>query len=73
MWPPIEMPGTANENTRLMPIHSGSPLCIGSMPRLRITITPAPISPKIAPDAPTVKVSGVSSSAPNDPDRSETK
>jgi hypothetical protein len=30
------------------------PLSIGLMPRSRMTITTAPINPKIAPDAPTV-------------------
>src|SRR3954451_23734881 len=73
MWPPIEIPGTANEKTRLMPIHSGSPLCIGSMPRLRRITTPAPRSPKIAPEAPTVTAFGETISAPNEPARSDTR
>ena len=56
-----------------MPIHRGSPLCIGSIPRARITITPAPISPKIAPEAPTVSASGVTTRAPNEPASIDTK
>jgi hypothetical protein len=57
----------------LIPIHSGRPLCIGSMPRLRMITTAAAIRPNTAPDAPTVNAFGSNSSAPNEPHRSDTK
>ncbi len=44
-----------------------------SMPRWRATMKAADMRPKIAPDAPTVSVSGLSSRAPNDPAKRETK
>ena len=43
------------------------------MPRLRMITTAAPISPKIAPEAPTVAASGSMRSAPNEPVSSDTK
>ncbi len=43
------------------------------MPRERISRIAAPISPNTAPDAPTVKLSGVTISAPNEPASSATK
>jgi hypothetical protein len=46
---------------------------ICSSPRCRATMNAADIRPKTAPDAPTVNESGVRSSAPNEPARSETK
>ena len=58
---------------RFSPIQKPRPLSIRFMPRLRMTITAAPISPKIAPEAPTVGEFGSSSSAPNDPASSDTK
>ena len=58
---------------RLIPIQSGNPLAIGSIPRLRMTATAAAINPKTAPDAPTVFASGESNSAPNEPHSSDTK
>ena len=67
------MPGIANVNARLIPSQSPSPLSMIAIPRLRSTTTAAPISPKIAPEAPTVRASGSMSSAPNDPASSETK
>ena len=56
MCPPIETlrPGNRNGNSRLMRIVGPRPDCHGSMPRARRNITPAPISPNTAPDAPTV-------------------
>ena len=49
------------------------PLSSGLMPRLRMTTTAAPISPKMPPEAPTVSESGVTISAPNEPASTETK
>ena len=72
MWPPIDIPGTANVIRRFRPIQMPSPLSMIPMPRLRITRAAAPISPKIAPDAPTVRPS-VAMSAPNDPASRDTK
>ena len=59
--------------SRLSPIQRPSPLSIGLMPRLRITTTAAPISPKMPPEAPTVSAFGSTSSAPNEPASTETK
>ena len=73
MCPPIEMFGTLNVITRFSTIQMPSPLSMMLMPRLRITTAVAPISPKIAPEAPTVGASGSSSSAPNEPASSDTK
>ena len=67
------MPGIVKVISRFRPIHSPSPLSIGFMPRARMTITAAPIRPKIAPEAPTVRALGSNSSAPKAPARSETK
>ena len=73
MWPPIEMFSTVKVITRLSTIQIPSPLSIRLSPRLRTKTAAAAISPKIAPEAPTVSPSGSTSSAPNDPHRSETK
>ena len=73
MCPPIEMLFTLNVITRLSTIQIPSPLSMTLMPRLRITTAVAAISPKMAPDAPTVGAVGVSTSAPNEPARSDTK
>ena len=43
------------------------PDCIGSIPRARCMTNAAPISPKTAPEAPTVTALGDTSRAPNDP------
>ena len=43
------------------------------MPRLRSTTAVAAISPKMAPEAPTVGAVALSTSAPNEPARSDTK
>ena len=73
MCPPIEMFGIVNVISRFRPIQIPRPLSIRFSPRLRATTAAAPISPKTAPEAPTVRLSGESSSAPNDPHRSDTK
>ena len=73
MWPPIEMPETVKVISRLSPIQRPRPLSIGLMPRLRMTITAAPIRPKMPPEAPTVSEFGSTTSAPNEPASSETK
>jgi hypothetical protein len=73
MWPPIEMFGIVKVISRLSPSHSPRPLSIGSMPRWRMTTRAAPISPKIAPEAPTVGADGSSSRAPKEPASSDTK
>ena len=68
MWPPIEMPGIAKVKTRLRTTKSPIWDAICSMPRLRAITNAAPISPKIAPLAPTVISFGpVASRAPNEP------
>ncbi len=73
MWPPIEMFGTVKVITRFSTIQIPSPLSIRLRPRLRANTAAAAISPKIAPEAPTVRPSGSSSSAPNEPHSSDTK
>src|SRR5207247_785955 len=71
--PPIEMFGTEKVISRFSPIHSPRPLSISEIPRRRRVTAAAPISPKIAPEAPTVGALGSSSRAPKDPARSETR
>ena len=58
---------------RLNRITGPMPDCIGSMPRARCITNAAPISPKTAPDAPTVTALGDNSSAPNEPASSEAR
>ena len=58
---------------RLNRMTGPMPDCIGSMPRARCITNAAPISPKTAPDAPTVTAFGDSSSAPNEPASSDVK
>ena len=64
MWPPIEMPEIDSVSTRLRTIVPPMPDCHGSMPRWRSSMKAAPSRPKIAPDAPTVSLNGLNSSAP---------
>ena len=45
----------------------------GLIPRARSSTAAAPISPKTAPEAPTVSASGFRRSAPNDPHSSAVK
>ena len=49
------------------------PDCIGLIPRAYWSTKAAPISPKTAPDAPTVTAFGDSTSAPREPATSEVK
>ena len=73
MWPPTEIPEIEKVSTRLSTMKSPNWEASCSTPRPRaITITAA-ISPKIAPDAPTVSELGSTISAPSDPAISETK
>jgi len=67
MWPPIEIPPTMNVKMRLKMISGPMPFAITSIPRARPIMNAAPKRPKIAPDAPAVSESGVTSSAPNEP------
>ena len=67
MWPPIEMPPHVKLKRRLITISPAIGDRHGSIPRARITMTAPPMSPKTAPEAPTVGESGVIRSAPNDP------
>ena len=67
------MLGIVNVISRLSPIQRPSPLSIGLIPRLRMTMNAAPISPNTAPEAPTVGDVGSSRSAPNEPARSDAK
>ena len=62
-----------NEKIRLITISPPIPAWNGSIPRARSSTNAAPMSPKTAPDAPTVCASGVTSSAPNDPASSDVK
>ena len=73
MCPPMEMLGIVNVISRFRPIQIPRPLSIRLRPRLRATMAAPPIRPKTAPDAPTVRLSGYISRAPNEPQRSDTK
>ncbi len=66
MWPPTEMPATANVKTRLMTTSPSTwpPVAMG---RRRSSTSSAPKAPKIAPDAPTVTALKSRSSAPAEP------
>ena len=64
-------PRERSERTRLMRISPPMPDWNGSIPRARISKNAAPISPKTAPEAPTVTRSGSSDSAPNEPASSD--
>ena len=66
MWPPIEIPGTANVNTRLITISARIWPFDEMIPR-RSSAKSAPKTPKIAPEAPAVGALGVTISAPADP------
>ena len=71
-WPPQEMPGIANEMTRLIAINAAA--CPARRPvTCHSMIIIAPRIPKIAPDAPTTGVSGACRSAPAEPASPETK
>ena len=59
MCPPIEMLGTLNVITRFSTIQMPSPLSMTLMPRLRMTTAVAAMSPKMAPEAPTVGDGGL--------------
>ena len=72
MCPPQEMPGIVKLMTRLRRISVPTPLCMSGILRARISTAAAPITPKIAPEAPTVRLWGETSSAPNEPVSSET-
>ena len=67
------MPLKANVKTRLMPSQSGKPVDITSTPRERSSTIAAPKSPNTAAEAPTVRLSGVTMSAPNEPANSPTR
>jgi hypothetical protein len=62
-----------NVIARLMSSTGPRPDAIRSTPRLRAITTAAPIRPKIAVEAPTTGVSGLSRTAPNEPASSEAK
>ena len=66
------MLGTLKVITRFSTIQMPSPLSMMLMPRLRMTTAVAAMSPKMAPEAPTVGDVGSSSSAPNEPASSDT-
>ena len=71
MCPPIEMPGTANVNTRLIRISGPMPVWNGLMPRDRMATNVAPIRPNTAPEAPIVTASLSRISVRNEPPSSD--
>ena len=72
-WPPIETFGITNPSARLIRMSAPRPDRIGSIPRAYWSTKAAPMSPKTAPEAPTVTAWGDNSSAPNEPATSEVK
>src|SRR6266576_3100816 len=60
------MPGSVKLMMRLITIRPPTPLCMMGIWRERISTAAAPISPKTAPDAPTVNECGVTISAPSE-------
>ena len=73
MCAPIEIPGTLSVITRLTTIKITSWFRTWSTPRRCASVNAAPISPKIAPDAPAVWLSGETMNTPNDPASSPVK
>ena len=69
----MEMFGIVNVISRFRPIQIPRPLSMRLKPRLRATTAAPAIRPNTAPDAPTVRLSGDSRSAPKEPHRSDTK
>ena len=69
----MEMPPTTKVSTRLTTISPPTPLCQTLTPRWWSPMAAAPIRPNTAPEAPPVKASGDSSSAPNDPTSREAR
>ena len=72
MCPPQEIPGIEKLMIRLSTISPPTPLWKSGIWRARISTAAAPISPKIAPEAPTVRACGETSRAPKEPHSSET-
>ena len=74
MWPPTEMTlDSPKVSSRLMTSTPRTGLLRMLMPRLRPRASTAPIRPKMAPEAPTVRASGEMISAPRDPPSRDTK
>ena len=73
MWPPTEIPGMPNVIRRLMTMRPPMDPPRRLIPRWRSKTNNAPMSPKIAPDAPTVGECGVTRSAPKLPASADTK
>ncbi len=67
----MEMPPMTNVRTRLTTISPPTPLCQTLTPRWWSPMAAAAMSPNTAPEAPPVRAWGVSSRAPNDPERRE--
>ncbi len=70
MWSPTEMLAKVKLKIRLMMIRPPMPDSITLTRRARSSTTAAPISPKTAPEAPSVG-EAVANSAPKDPARSD--
>ncbi len=71
-WPPIEMFGTVKVMRRLITRVGRRPDRMRSMRFSRATSSAPPISPKMAPDAPTVGAVGSSRTTPSAPPKSDT-